>query len=66
MNSNTNFDKVKWRSPQLIQKLENNGIIPNDYINDWVCFSLFIRDINRKNLTEHEARNNLIEILKIK
>ena len=33
---------------QIIHKLENNGIIPNDYISEWLCFSLFIRDINRK------------------
>ena len=48
-----------------LSNVENEGINSSDYIDDWICYGLFIRDLNRKNLNEDESRNYLYEILKI-
>ena len=55
-----NFSGLNFK---LLADLENKGIQPKDYIDDWLCYCLFMRDIEMKNLNEGEAREYLISML---
>ena len=48
---------------KLLSELENDGIEPKDYINDWLCFCLFIREIERNHFKEEKTRDYLCSIL---
>ena len=48
-----------------LDKLEKEGKNPSDYIDDWICYFLFLRDINRFNLDDCKAREFLSKILEI-
>ena len=37
-----------------LSNVESEGINAFDYIDDWLCYGLFMRDLNRKNLNEDE------------
>lgn len=41
-----NFTGVNFK---LLNELENNGINPKDYIDDWICYCLFKRELEKKN-----------------
>ena len=56
----TNTVEGLWSS-----KLEKEGINSKDYIDDWLCYSLFLREIERKKLNEVQSREYLLDILKI-
>ena len=47
----------------ILSNLENEGINVSDYIDNWSCYALFIRDINRNNSNEDESMNFLCDIL---
>ncbi len=49
----------------ILSNLEHEGINAFDYIDDWICYALFIRDINRNNLNEGKSMYILCDILKI-
>ena len=55
-----NFSGLNFK---LLTDLENKGIQLKDYIDDWLCYCLFMRDIEMKNLNEGEAREYLISML---
>lgn len=42
----------------LNSQLENKDIQSKDYIDDWLCYCLFMKEIERKNLNEYNARDN--------
>ena len=44
-----NFDTLK--------NIEKDRLNPSSYIHDWVCFYLFLRDIERKNYSDTEGKN---------
>ena len=54
-----NFNGLNFN---ILSNIEKEGINASDYIDDWLCYALFIRDVNRKNLNEDEARNFLYDI----
>lgn len=55
-----NFTGLTFDTLKII---ENEGLNPSNYIDDWVCFYLFLRDIERKNYSEIEGKNYLVKIL---
>ena len=57
-----NFSGLNFHN---LSKLEKEGINSKDYIDDWLCYSLFLREIERKKLNEVESREYLLDILKI-
>ena len=48
-----------------LDKLEKEGKNSSDYIDDWICYFLFLRDINRSNLDDVKALKFLSKILEI-
>ena len=36
----------------LLDKLERKGISTKDYLDDWICWALFLRDIELKKLNK--------------
>lgn len=49
---------------KMLNDLENEGIDPQKYLDGWICFCLFIRDIEKNKFTEEQAKLYLIDFLK--
>ena len=49
----------------MINDLENQGVDPQNYVDGWNCFCLFIRDMEKNKLADEQAKIYLIDILKI-
>ena len=49
---------------KMLNDLENEGIDPQKYLDGWICFCLFIRDIEKNKFTEEQAKLYLIDLLK--
>ncbi len=47
----------------LLSDLEKEGIDAKSYIDDWLCFCLFMREIERNNFSESQSRDYLCYIL---
>ena len=59
---NGNFSGITFKT---LEKLESNGITSKDYLNDWICYSLFLRDCDKNKYDESQSREYLVKILKI-
>jgi hypothetical protein len=42
-----NFASINFK---MLDELDQNGANPKDYLDGWICFCLFIREIEKKNL----------------
>ena len=38
----------------ILENIEKEGIQSEDYINDWLCYYLFLRDLKRKTFSEND------------
>ena len=56
-----NFSDLNFK---LFDDLSKQGIKVSEYIDDWICYCLFYRDIARRKLTDYESKLYLIECLK--
>lgn len=56
-----NFTGINF---DILNKIEKERINPSSDIDDWVCFYLFLRDIERKNFNYIKVKAFLSEILK--
>ena len=50
---------------KLLNDLENQGVDPQNYLDGWICFCLFIRDLEKNKFTDEQAKIYLIDLLKI-
>ena len=57
-------DGVEIVKTNSLEEITKNGGNPSDYIDNWICFSLFHRDVKRRNLNDHDTRLYLIECIK--
>ena len=48
----------------LLDKLENKGVSPNDYLDDWICWALFLRNIELKKINKINKVNEFNYYLK--
>ena len=48
---------------KILKDIENKDGNACEYIDDWICFSLFIRECEKMKLTEAEKREFLNKIL---
>ena len=49
----------------MIENMENKGINVKNYLDGWICYALFLRDVERKKLTRLNTQNHLIDIFKL-
>ena len=49
-----NFTGINFNT---LKNIEKEGLSQSNYIDDWVCFYLFLRDIERKNYSDDEGKN---------
>ena len=48
----------------MIEKMEYNGINAKNYLDGWICYALFLRNVERRKLSSLNTKNYLIELLK--
>ena len=48
----------------MIEKMEYNGINVKNYLDGWICYALFLRNVERRKLSSLNTKNYLIEHLK--
>ena len=56
-----NFSGISIES--LNNKFNNNEALIKDYLDGWICFSLFLRETSRKKLSWNARINYLCEFL---
>ena len=56
-----NFSGLNFK---ILDDITKDGYDASQYVDDWICFSLFQRDVARKNLNDQQARELLIECIK--
>ena len=49
----------------LLEQLETCGIKSEDYLNDFICYYLFLRYCRRKQMSNTQKENYLTSIIKI-
>ena len=49
---------------KMLNDLEKDGDVPQNYWDGWICFCLFIRDIEKNKFTDEQAKLYLIDLLK--
>jgi len=50
----------------IIETFKNNETNIKNYFDGWICYALFLREIERKHLSNLKAQNYLSDLLKIK
>ena len=48
----------------MIENMENRGIDVKNYLDGWICYALFLRNVEKRKLSRLNTQNYLIDILK--
>ena len=48
----------------MIENMENRGINVKNYLDGWICYALFLRNVEKRKLSRLNTQNYLIDILK--
>ena len=48
---------------KILEDLKKKGTEPQNYLDGWICFCLFIRDIEKNKLNDEQSKEYLIQNL---